>query len=64
VCKIVSIAEVSRGEIYENVYEKLRSSGRAYLDTCQLIIWMHIDGAEVKRELPGKYTAFTGGVGL
>ena len=56
VCKVESIADISKGADYEYVYSNLMTGGRAYLDTCKIKTRMFIDGENVDRSLPGNFT--------
>jgi hypothetical protein len=59
VCRVESIAEVSKGPEYEVVFQELQKNGRTYLDGCVLHTQLLIDGVEVARQLPGKFTSHT-----
>jgi hypothetical protein len=58
VCRIESSADLKSTESKE-VFVELKKDGRAYLDRCVLNTKMLIDGAEVSRTLPGKFTSHT-----
>jgi len=60
VCKIESMALVSGEAVTTTLFDKLKTSGRSYLDSCQLKTKMLIDGNEIIRELPGKFTSHIG----
>jgi len=62
VCSIESIAKVSMGEDYEYIYNKLKSFGSAYLDTCNLMTRMLIDSTDVTRDIPGNFASYVGKV--
>jgi len=55
VCRLESIAEVSKGNEYLVVFDALQRNGRSYLDGCVLNASMLIDGTEIQRTLPGKF---------
>ena len=57
VCRVESIAEVTKGPEYEDVYKKLKTDGRNYLDDCLLRIQVFVDGEEVTTTLPGLFTS-------
>ena len=57
VCRIESSAPITKGGEYQQVYDNLATPGRSYLDSCTLGTTMLVDGLEVVRNLPGKYTA-------
>lgn len=59
VCRIESIAETNKGREYRAVFEDLWNDGRTYLDGCLLNTKMLIDGVEINRVLPGKFTSHT-----
>ena len=57
VCRVESVAALDDGPEYEALFMALKFDGRSYLDGCSIITQMLIDGAEVVRELPGKFTS-------
>ena len=59
VCRIESIAEVSKGNDYKAVFDTLQRDGRRYLDGCVLNANMMVDGTEIQRTLPGKFMSHT-----
>ncbi|MBI3527861.1 MAG: hypothetical protein HY067_07820 [Betaproteobacteria bacterium] len=59
ICRVESIAEVSKGPSYKTVFEALQIDGRKYLDGCSLITKMLIDGVEITRTLPGLFISHT-----
>jgi hypothetical protein len=59
VCRLESIAEVSKGNEYMAVFDALQRNGRSYLDGCMLNANMLVDGTEIQRTLPGKFMSHT-----
>lgn len=59
VCRVESVAEVPGNDNYELAYENLAKNGRNFLDQCNLETIMLVDGAEISRLLPGKFTSHT-----
>ncbi len=60
VCRIESFADIAKGgRDYKVVFDELARNGRTYLDGCQLNTKMLIDGSEVNKRLPGRFTSHT-----
>ena len=57
VCRVESLAELTGNSSYESVYNRLSGEGRTFLDQCNLETTMLIDGEEVTRVSPGKFTS-------
>lgn len=60
ICKVEATASVSKGSGYRSVYDSLKSDGRKYLDKCTLDTIVFVDGVEIIRPLPGRFTSITG----
>ena len=56
VCRVESLAALNNGPEYRELYFSLRYDARSYLDGCSITTQMLINGAEVVRDLPGKFT--------
>lgn len=57
VCRIESVAAVTNGPDHEVVFQRLKQDGRKFLDSCSITTDMLIDGEEVHKELPGRFTS-------
>jgi len=58
VCRVESSADIAKGGVeYQAVFDKLATEGRAYLDGCAILTTMLVDGAEISRKLPGRFTS-------
>lgn len=61
ICRVESIATLEHNPDILALFEDLKSHGRIYLDRCNIITKMLIDGTEVVRTLPGKFTSTSSG---
>jgi len=57
ICRVESIATPKDNPDSNALFNQLRDEGRRYLDGCIITTKMLIDGSEIVRTLPGKYTS-------
>lgn len=56
-CRVESISTLRDNQDALHLFNRLRESGRNYLDQCTMTTKMLIDGSEVEKMLPGKFTS-------
>ena len=61
ICRVESIATLDDNSNLLDLFTELRQNGRGLLNRCDIVTKMLIDGAEVVRTLPGKFTLSSSG---